>query len=157
MSERVDRHMHLRSPRALVTVIAGAGAALDARSRRERVEHGRRRLGVPALGQPEQNAEVVDDRLEAAGGQPTPDLLVDYLSGREVARQVSPGSAADDPAEGVEYVAEAVDALAGVLGVQRQVIRDERPLHVGDVGRMGFANSHTLNYGQQPTKINNTI
>jgi hypothetical protein len=70
----------------------------------------------------------VDDGLEAAGGQPAAGLLIDGLPGREIRRQVAPGgAAADEPAGGVEDVAQAVDALAGVLGEQAEVGDDELP------------------------------
>jgi hypothetical protein len=54
------------------------------------------------------------------------------IPGREVLGEVTPlGSGADDPAEGVEDVAEAVLALAGILGQEAEIEQDELPL--GDV------------------------
>ena len=95
----------------------------------------------------EHGAEVVDDGLEAAGGEPAAGLLVDRLPGGEVLGQVAPGgAAADEPAEGVEDVAEVVDALAGVLGEQAEVGDDELPFGVGDVAGVGLVSDHTLNY-----------
>ncbi len=45
------------------------------------VEDGGRRLGLFAGGVAEDGAEVVDDGLEAAGGQPAAALLVDHRQG----------------------------------------------------------------------------
>ena len=119
---------------------------------------GGRRLGIPALGEAEHGAEVVDDGLEAAGGEPAAGLLVDRRPGREVLGDVTPlGAGADDPAEGVEDVAEAVLALAGVLGEQAEVGQDELPLGVGDVAGVGLVSDHTLNYVADWTKVHNTL
>ena len=45
-------------------------AALGGGLHRAAVEDGGGRLGVAALGEVQDGAEVVDDRLEAAGGEP---------------------------------------------------------------------------------------
>ena len=122
MPERVHRDVDLRALRPLVAVVAGPAAALGGGLHRAAVEDRGRRLGVAAGGEPEDGAEVVDDRLEAAGGEPAAGLLVDHLPGGEVVGQVAPGgAAADEPAQGVEDVAEVVDALAGVLGEQAEI------------------------------------
>ena len=100
----------------------------------------------------------MDDGLEAAGGEPAAGLLIDHLPGREVLGQVTPGgAAADDPTEGVEDVAEVVDALAGVLGQQAEIGPDELPLGVGDVAGVGLVSDHTLNYAGNWTKVHNTL
>ena len=52
----------------------------------------------------------MDERLEAAGGEPATGLLVDHLPGREVLGQRAPGGAAtDEPACGIEDVAQVVE------------------------------------------------
>ena len=117
--------------RPLVAVVAGPAAALGGGLDRAAVEDRGGRLGVAAGGEPEDGAEVVDDGLEAAGGEPAAGLLVDRLPGGEVLGQVAPGgAAADEPSQGVEDVAEVVDALAGVLGEQAEVGDDELPFGV---------------------------
>src|SRR5437763_1405532 len=83
---------------------------------------------VAAGGEPADRPEVVDDGLEAAGGQPPAGLLVDRLPGGEIRRQIAPGgAAADQPPGGVEEVAQVVDALPGVLGQEAEVRDDELP------------------------------
>ena len=116
------------------------------------------RLGLPAGGEAEDGAEVVDDRLEAAGGEPAAGLLVDHLPGGEVLGQVAPrGAGADEPAQGVEDVAEVVDPLAGVLGQEAEIGDDELPFGVGDVAGVGLVSDHTLNYAGNWTKVHNTL
>src|SRR5262249_1507067 len=101
---------------------------------------------------------VVDDGLEAAGGEPASGLLIDHLPGGEVGRQVAPrGAAADEPAQGVEDIAEIVDALAGVLGQQAEVGDDELPFGVGDITGVGFVGDHTLSYVHNWTTVHNTL
>ena len=95
------------------------------------VEDGGRGLHVAAGGEPQDGAEVVNDGLEAAGGQPAAGLLVDGLPRGEVLGQVAPrGAATDEPSRGVEDIAHVVDALAGVLGEQAEVGEDELPFGV---------------------------
>src|SRR5262245_38415878 len=131
----------------------GAPAALGRRLDGAAVEDGSRRLGVAALGESEDGMEVVDDGLEAAGGEPAAGLLVDHLPGGEVGGQVAPGgAAADEPSQGVEDVAEVVDALAGVLGEQAEARDDELPFGVRDVAGVGLVGNRTLNYVPQWTK-----
>ena len=110
------------------------------------------------VGESEHRAEVVDDRLEAPGGEPPAGLLIDHLPGREVLRQVPPGgAAADQPPGGVEDVSEVVDALAGVLGQEAEVGDDELPFRVRDVAGVRFVSDHTLNYVAHCTKVHNTL
>jgi hypothetical protein len=68
---------------------------------------------------------------------------------------LSPG--ADEPAGGVEDVAEVVLSLSGVLGEQAEVGQDELPLGVGDVAGVGLVSDHTLNYDANRTKVHNTL
>ena len=111
-----------------------------------------------AVGEAEHGAEVVDDGLEAAGGEPAPGLLIDHLPGRKVLGQVTPGRAgADDPTQGVEDVAEAVDALAGVLGQEAEIGDHELPLGVGDIAGVRLVSDHTLYYAGDWTKVHNTL
>ena len=141
----------------LCAVVAGPPAALGGGPQRAAVEDRGGRLGVAAVGEPEDGAEVVDDGLEAAGGEPAAGLLVDGLPGGEVLGQVAPGgAAADQPPRGVEDVAEVVDALAGVLGEQAEVGDDELPFGVRDVAGVGLVGDHTLNY-VDTTKVHNTL
>jgi hypothetical protein len=117
MSQSIDRHVDLRALAPFVPVVSGPPAALGGRLHRAAVEDGGLGLGVPAGGEAENGAEVVDDGLEAAGGQPAAGLLIDQLLGREVGWQVAPaGTGADDPTQAVEDVLEAVDSLTGLLG-----------------------------------------
>ena len=141
----------------LVPVVAGAAAALGGRLQRAAVEDRGRRLGLPPGGEAEDGPQVVDDGLEAAGGQPAAGLLVDRRPGREVGREVTPGGAgADEPAQGVEDVAEVMLTLAGVLGQQAEVGQDELPFGVGDVAGVGLVCDHTLNYAHTWTTVHNT-
>ena len=100
----------------------------------------------------------MDDGLEAAGGEPAAGLLIDRLPGGEILGKVAPGgAAADEPPRGVEDVAEVVDALAGVLGEQADIRKDELPFGVGDVAGVGLVGDHTLNYVVHSTKVHNTL
>jgi hypothetical protein len=156
--ECVDRHVHLRALHPLVAVVAGPAAALDGRPEHAAVEDRGGGLAAPALGQPEHGPEVVDDGLEAAGIEPAAGLLVDRLQGREVLGQEPPGGAgADDPPQGVEGVAEAMDVLAGVLGQEAEVGDDERPLGVRDIAGVELMSDHTLSYAIYWAKVHNTL
>ena len=134
MAERVDRHVDPRALLPLVTVISGPGAALDSGLDRAAVECHGRRLGAAAVGEPEDGAEVVDDGLEAVGGQPSAALLIDGLPGWEVLGEIAPGrTGTDDVSQAVEDIAERMLALAGILGKQAQIGDDELPLGIRDV------------------------
>jgi hypothetical protein len=50
-----------------------------------------------------------------------------------------------------------VIALAGVLGEQAEVGKDELPLGIGNVARVGLVSDHTLNYADDWTKVHNTL
>jgi hypothetical protein len=74
-------------------------------------------------------------------------LLVDRFPGGKVLGQIAPrGTATDQPAGGVEDVAEVVDALACVLGEQAEVRDDELPLGVGDITGVELVCDHILYY-----------
>ena len=120
-------------------------AALGGRLHRAAVEDRGGGLGVTPGGEAEHGAEVVDDRLEASGGEPAPGLLVDHLPGREVLGEVAPrGSGPHRPAQGVEDVAEVMDPLAGILRQQTEIGQDEFPIGVGDVAGVGSGSDHAL-------------
>ena len=92
-------------------------------------------------------------RLEALRGQPALRLLVDRRPGRQVVRHEPPrGPGFDDVAQAVEHLAQVVVALAGVLAHQGQIGRDERPLFIADVGRVGWCDAHAGN-DKQPQKF----
>jgi hypothetical protein len=68
---------------------------------------------------------------------------------------LSPG--ADEPAEGVEDVAQIMLAPAGVFGEQAEIGPDELPLRVGGVTGVMLVSDHTLNYVAEWTKVHNTL
>jgi hypothetical protein len=93
-----------------------------------------------------------------ASKHPAAGLLIDHLPGGKVLGQVTPRrAAARHPTEGVEDVAEAVDALSGVLGQEAEIGPDELPLGVGDVTRVRLVSDHALNYAGDRTKVHNTL
>ena len=156
--ERVHRGMYLRPLRPLVAVVPGPPAALRGGPQGPAVKDGGRRFGVATGGEPQDGAEVVDDRLEASCGEPATGLLVDHLPGGEVLGQVAPGGAAtDEPPGGIEDVAEVVDALTCVLGEEAEIGNDELPFGVRDVTGVRLVCSHTLNYVHNWTKVHNTL
>ena len=110
-----------------------------------------RGCGIALGGFPQQHAQIVGHRLEDAGGQPAPGLLVDGLPRREVGRQQPPGRAgAHDPAQGVEDLAQVVTPLRGVFPHQRQVGGHEGPFVITHVGRIGLAG---LGLGVHPPSL----
>src|SRR5262249_13703986 len=130
------------------------GRGLD----RAAVEDGGGGLRLLAGDEAEEGAEVVDDRLEAAGGQPAAGLLVDHRPGGGVLGQGAPRRArADDPPQAVEDIAEVVDPLSGILGQETEIGHDEFPLGVGDVAGVGLVSDHTLSYDGDWTKVHNTF
>jgi hypothetical protein len=102
-------------------------------------------LGIPAGGESEDGTKVVEDGLEASGGQPAAGLLIDHLPGGKVPGQVSPGRAgADDAPKAVEDIAEVVDSLAGVLGEEAKIGGDEFPFGVADIAGVVLMSDHIL-------------
>jgi hypothetical protein len=153
---RVHRGVHLRALPPLVAVVGGAAAALRGGLQGTAAEDDGGRLGVAPRGEPEDRPEVVDDGLEAAGGEPPAGLLVDRLPRGEVLGEVTPrGATTDRPPRGVEGVAEAVGAPAGVLGEQAEVGDDELPLGVGNVAGVGSVADQTLIDAAYWTKVHN--
>ena len=114
--------------------------------------------GLTAAGEAEHGAEVMDDGLEATGGEPSPSLLVDRRPGREVLGEITPGGAgADDPAKGVQDVAEVMLALGGVLGQEAEIGEYELPFGVGDVAGVGLVGDHPLKYDHSSVRVHNTL
>jgi hypothetical protein len=114
MPQRIDGHVDLRPPAPLVAVVSGARPALGRRLDGAAVDDRLTRVGDAALGQAEELAEFVYDGLEAAGGHPSPGLVVDGVPGGQVVGDEPPGRAgAHQPAEGVEDLAEIVPTLSG--------------------------------------------
>ena len=101
-------------------------AAFGRGAQRAAVEDRHRWLWSAAGGQAQKLPEVVDHLLKDADGEPPSRLLVDRLPQREIVRQHPPGGArAHDPPQGVEGLAQVVDALGSVLSEQREVGGDE--------------------------------
>jgi hypothetical protein len=86
----------------------------------------------------------VDDGFEATGVRPPPGLLVDDVPRRQVVGHHPPLHAgADDEAQPVEDLAQAMLPLGGSLVHQRQIGDDESPLVVGHVAGVRFAGRDT--------------
>jgi hypothetical protein len=78
---------------------------------RRAVENGRGGSVRSAGGPAQQGPQVVHHRREHSSVQPASRLLIDRLPGREVARQVTPGSTrVQDPAQRIEDFAQVVPA-----------------------------------------------
>ena len=118
-----------------------------------------RRLGPAAVGEAEDGAEVVDDRLEATGGEPAPGLLIDRRPGREVRRQVAPGgAAADEPPRRVEDVAEVMGPLWPASSGSRQRYGTTNCHSASETSLgQGMVGDHNLNYVGHSVKVHNTL
>src|SRR5215217_5798596 len=134
--ESIHGGMYLRAFLALRPVVAGP---------------------VPALragGQAQDGPQVVNHRLEDSGVDPALGLLVDGLPRREVVWHHAPrGSGSHYPAQGIEDLAQVVDALRGVFAEQREVGGDERPLFVAHVGRVRLSVRHGGMLPSRPRKF----
>ena len=96
----------------------------------------------------------MDHRLEDSGVDPALGLLVDGLPRREVVWHHAPrGSGSHYPAQGIEDLAQVVDALRGVFAEQREVGGDERPLFVAHVGRVRLSVRHGGMLPSRPRKF----
>jgi hypothetical protein len=132
--------MDLRALLALPTVIAGTLAALGRGAQRSTIDDRGGRLAPVACRQTQHRAQIVDQRLKASCRQPTLRLLVRSRPGRKVVRHPSPRRARlHDVAKPVEHLAQVVLALAGILALQQQVRRGQRPLLRADVKRIRLA------------------
>lgn len=139
MAERVDGQVDFRAFLALGAIVGGLRAALGRRTQGPTVE-GCTRFRQTSGGQAQQGAQVVGQRIEAAGCQPALSLLVDGLPGRKVVGHQAPRRARlHHVAQAVEHRAQAMLALPGVLAQQRQVMGDQRPILIGAVERVGLA------------------
>src|SRR5215217_764636 len=118
--------------------------------------HGSRQLfdRRAAGGQAQDGPQVVNHRLEDSGVDPALGLLVDGLPRREVVWHHAPrGSGSHYPAQGIEDLAQVVDALRGVFAEQREVGGDERPLFVAHVGRVRLSVRHGGMLPSRPRKF----
>jgi signal transduction histidine kinase len=126
--------VHLRALASLRPVVAAAVAALGRALQRAAVEDRRRRLLVPAIQEPQDAAQVLGHRVEHARRDPPLRLLVHGRPRRQVVGHHPPSlAAAHDVTHAVEYLAQVVLTLRGVLGHERQVGRHEVPLLVRHV------------------------
>jgi len=140
VAERVDGGVDRATLTALGPIPTRPGAAFGRALEGAAIQNHRRGLGGSAVAEPDQFAQVGDDRAEDVRHEPAPGLLVDRLPGRQIVRHVpplepSPGT----EAQPVEEFAQRVLALRGVLAHERQVRGEEGPFVIGDVGRIGGA------------------
>jgi len=86
-----------------VAIVAGAWTAFGGALERPAIQHGRRRIIVPALHPAQQGAQVTHHIIENASDNPTLGLLVDGGPGREIRGQIAPlGTGPHDPPQRIE-------------------------------------------------------
>lgn len=141
VAEGVHGKVQLGALLALGSVVSRPLAALGRGSQGPAVDDRRTGLGLPAGRQAQDGAQVRGQRLEATRRQPALRLLVDGRPRRKVVRHPAPRRASlHHVAQAVEHLSDWMLALRGPFGQERQVGRHQRPLVIGDVGRIRFAN-----------------
>jgi hypothetical protein len=160
-AQRIHGLMYLGALAPLVAVVASPCPTLGARLQHAAVEDRRRGLSRAPERQAQQQTQVMDQGLKAAGVHPAPRLLVDRGPGRKVGRQQPPGSArAHQPAQGIEDLAQRVAPLQRVFGQQQQVGGDQCLFVVADVGGIGVARrgieTHPSSY-HPPRQVHNSL
>jgi hypothetical protein len=112
MPERVDGQQLL----ALGPVIAGSCSAFRGRAQCAAVDDRSARLPAASRGEPQHNAQILRQGLEASGAQPALRLLVDDLPGRKVVGRPALGRARlDDVAQTVEHPRAANEPVAPIV------------------------------------------
>ena len=120
LPQGVDGEMELGPLPSFVSVVARAVPALRRTLQRLTIEDGGRGLGLTALGQPQDEAQIVGDGLETARFDPALGLLVDGFPAREIVRQHAPGRPrSNQPTEGIEDFPQLVMPLRGLLRSSR--------------------------------------
>ncbi len=119
MTRGVHGHVDLAAFLLLVTVKAGAAAALRRRLRHPPIEDHRRGPRLQSRSQAEDLAKIMDDLFEDTGPDPALRLLVDRVPRRQIVRHHAPlRSGAYDPAHPVEDFAQRSAPAAGLLADQ---------------------------------------
>lgn len=140
MTQRVYRHVKLRTLLAFATVIAGTLAALGREAQRPAIDDRGGRLGRSSCRQTQYGAQIVYQRFEATRRKQTLCLLVHCGPGWQIVRHPPPWRASfHDVAQAIEHFTQAVFPLTGILSLQRQIRRDQRPFFIGYVRRIRLA------------------
>jgi hypothetical protein len=140
MSERIDRQVDFIAFPAFGAVIACPSATFRSRLQSPAIKDGGGRLVLPTRGDPQDGAQIVDQRFEDASFHPAPGLLIDDVPGRQVVGQPTPlGACPHNPAEAIKNFAQRILALWRGFGHQRQVWGDQRPFRIADVTGISFS------------------
>jgi len=152
MVEGVAGEVDSQSLLAFVPVIACTTTTFGGALEGAAIEnHGGWEMG-PVLEPAQQDLQVMDHGFEYPSGNPALRLLIDRLPGREVNRQHPPGRPdPDDPAQGVVDLAEIVNALRGIGAHKGEIGRHERPLLIGAIGGIRFADRFRFHLPSVPS------
>jgi transposase InsO family protein len=97
-------------------VVAGAGTALYRRLQRPTIEDRGRRLFLPAFGDSQYGAQIVDERFKDFSFDPSLRLLVNDRPGWQIVRHQTPGRTTTNyPAQTVEDLAQWKIALRSIF------------------------------------------
>jgi hypothetical protein len=117
MSKGVNRQMNFVAFAAFRPALAGAGAALDRRLHCTTIEDRSRRLFLPAFGDSQHCAQVMDERFKDLSFDPPLRLLVNDMPGWQIVRHQAPGgTTTNDPAQAIEDLAQWKIALRSIFG-----------------------------------------
>ena len=132
--------MQLRALLSLCAVVGCARPTFRRRAQGSAVDDGDGRLRGTSCREAQDNAQILGQRLEAAGAQPSPRLLIDDLPRRQVVGHPTPRRAGlHDIAQAVEHLAQGVHALSALFRQKRRTGRNKRPLLIRNIGRIRFA------------------
>ena len=162
LAQGVDGQMELAALLPFVPVVPGSVSTLGCALHGLTIEDGGRRLGIAALGEPQDEAQIIGDGLEAASLDPTLGLLVDRFPTWEIMGQHAPGGPSPDhPAQGIEDFPQLMLALRRVFGHQREIGSHEGPFGVTDIGGVGLTMkvgcTHPSSLATPPTQVHNRL
>lgn len=116
VSQGVDDGVDIGTLTLFVPVVARPSTALDGGQEGAAIENDRRGFGPCGRSQSESEHEARERWSKASGGQPSSCLLVDHLRGTKVLGKELPGGAATyEPTEGIEDIAQVIDAFSDIL------------------------------------------